>query len=194
MYHMKQDKRAIRSSNMIFDALDVLIDQKNYQDITVSELVDQAQVGRATFYRNFDNIEDVLRFKCDQVFDDLFNFFVQQHKQTNPSDGKFPFLKPILQYFYFDSRVIELLIQANKTYLLQSAFRKRLSSLISNPANISDIPAVYQEYLKEIYSSTATNILLHWIRTGKNESPEELAESIKAITSQINKHSGFVLV
>lgn len=193
MYHIKKDKRAIRSSNLIFDALDLLMAQKNFQDITVSELVDQAQVGRATFYRNFDNIEDVLRFKCDQTFDDLFNFFVE-YGRNNPSGDKFPFLKLILQYFDFDSRIIELLIQANKTFLLQNAFKKQLSPLISNPANIVDIPAVYQEYLKEIYSSTATNILLHWIKTGKKESPEELSKSLKAITSRINKHSGSVLL
>lgn len=193
MYHIKKDKRAIRSSNLIFDALDLLMAQKNFQDITVSELVDQAQVGRATFYRNFDNIEDVLRFKCDQTFDDLFNFFVE-YGRNNPSGDKFPFLKLILQYFDFDSRIIELLIQANKTFLLQNAFKKQLSPLISNPANIVDIPAIYQEYLKEIYSSTATNILLHWIKTGKKESPEELSKSLKAITSRINKHSGSVLL
>ena len=66
MYHIKNDQRAIRSSQMMYVGLARLMREKPFNAITVTDLVATAQVGRTTFYRNFDEIEDILRMRCDQ--------------------------------------------------------------------------------------------------------------------------------
>ncbi len=50
---------------MIADALFRLIKRKPFQQITVTEICDEAAIGRKTFYRNFDFKEDVVDFKLD---------------------------------------------------------------------------------------------------------------------------------
>lgn len=50
--------------------LDLLL-QKAYMDITVSDLVNKAQVARMSFYRNFNSLDDVI----DSIADDMIQNF-----------------------------------------------------------------------------------------------------------------------
>jgi AcrR family transcriptional regulator len=85
MYHIKNDQRAIRSTQMLYDGLARLIREKPFNTITVTDPVESAQVGRTTFYRNFDEIEDILRMSCDQTIDELITY-VMGYPQQNPNE------------------------------------------------------------------------------------------------------------
>ena len=53
----------------ITESLLRLLEQKEISDISISELCDDAGIGRASFYRNFDSKEDILRAHINQLFD-----------------------------------------------------------------------------------------------------------------------------
>ena len=65
MYFKQKNKTAIRSQHMIADALFSLMKRKPFQQITVTEICEEAAVGRKTFYRNFELREDVIEFQLD---------------------------------------------------------------------------------------------------------------------------------
>ena len=57
------NKQVQRTRSWIFDALMLLMDEKPYEEITVSDIAEKAGVARPTFYRNFnDKDEVVLRY------------------------------------------------------------------------------------------------------------------------------------
>ena len=68
MYHISNDKRAYQSSEMIYEALKHLMAKALFSDINVTDLVQEAKIGRSTFYRLFDAIEDVLHYKADEAY------------------------------------------------------------------------------------------------------------------------------
>ena len=128
MYHIKQDQRSLRSAETIYNALDQLIRRQSFESIKVSELVEEAQVGRATFYRNFDLIEDVLRWKCEQVVGKLL-MYVAEYRHAQPNTAVFPVLKPVLRFFYLHSGIVELLIAAERIDILQVTLQKKMEIL-----------------------------------------------------------------
>lgn len=65
MYFKSNNKTAIRSQHMISDALFSLMKRKPFQQITVTEICEEAAIGRKTFYRNFESREDVIDFQLD---------------------------------------------------------------------------------------------------------------------------------
>lgn len=69
MYHKQVNKTAVQSQYMITDALFRLMKSKPFQQITVTEICDEAAIGRKTFYRNFDVKEDVIDFRLDNLRD-----------------------------------------------------------------------------------------------------------------------------
>ncbi len=65
MYHEQKRKNV---KDIISEALIVLLKRKLYIDITVSELVNAAQVSRASFYRNYNSIDDVITHIVDDIY------------------------------------------------------------------------------------------------------------------------------
>ncbi len=56
----KKDRRTQRTRQLIQGALFSLIQEKGFETLSVQDIVDRANVGRMTFYRHFDNMEDLL--------------------------------------------------------------------------------------------------------------------------------------
>jgi AcrR family transcriptional regulator len=58
---MAIDRRSSRTRSALHRALISLILQKGYDAITIQEIIDEADVGRATFYAHYRSKEDLLR-------------------------------------------------------------------------------------------------------------------------------------
>ncbi len=184
MYHIKDDQRSIRSSKMLYNGLAKLMREMPYNSIKVKDLVEAAHVGRATFYRNFDVIEDILRLRCDQVFDGLMAYlieYVQKHGHKSPTT----LFKPLLRYFYLHSDIIELLMLAQRLDIVQSSFQRALEPFKIQAATLFGIGEDYLGYVQTIRIGVATNILVHWIETGKKQAPDELADNLSALIENL---------
>lgn len=55
------DRRAARTQKALHGALMSLIVRKGYEAITVQDIIDEADVGRSTFYSHYTGKEDLLR-------------------------------------------------------------------------------------------------------------------------------------
>jgi AcrR family transcriptional regulator len=55
-----EDRRVQRTQQLLREALFALIQEKGFEKLSVQDIIDRANVGRATFYAHFDNKEDLL--------------------------------------------------------------------------------------------------------------------------------------
>ena len=67
---MKQDKRTKRTKASLLKTLLKLLENKDYSEITITELTEKADVARQTFYRNYNS-------KDDNLFEVFINDFIQ---------------------------------------------------------------------------------------------------------------------
>lgn len=56
----REDRRVQRTQQLLRAALFSLIQEKGFETLSVQDIIDRANVGRATFYAHFDNKEDLL--------------------------------------------------------------------------------------------------------------------------------------
>jgi AcrR family transcriptional regulator len=63
----KEDRRVQRTQRLLREALVALIREKGFEALSVQEIIDRANVGRATFYAHFDNKEDLLASGFDEL-------------------------------------------------------------------------------------------------------------------------------
>jgi AcrR family transcriptional regulator len=169
---------------MLYDALERLMRSQPYNTITVTQLVQAANLGRTTFYRNFDEIEDILRLRCDQVFDELITYIVK-YQQEDHSRSRGAKLKPLLRYFYLNSDIINLLLQAKRLDILQDSFRERSHVLKVRAAQLTQMAEEHIAYVVEIRINVMIAILAHWVKTGKRQAPDDLADSLKAVLNNM---------
>lgn len=177
MYQKKKDKRSIQSSEWIYEALKELMKSKDYSKITITDIVNKANLGRTTFYRNFKSIDDVLKMKCDEKFNEFRHYCINYYKSNDIDDNSF--LKPFLNYWYENSEIIELLIKANEESIIKKCLTKEIQFFIdASSVNKNKIISSHLNYFIAMRVSNSLSILTEWINNDKNIPPDELANII----------------
>ncbi len=92
MKTQKTDRRSTRTQRLLGEALIALLLEKRYDDITVQDILDHANIGRSTFYEHYWDKEDLLTSEIERVID-----LLDQHIAT-PSQHPAVFL-PSLALF-----------------------------------------------------------------------------------------------
>ena len=64
----KPNRQVQRTKSWIFEAVMLLMDEKPYDKITVSDITEKAGIARQTFYRNYDDKDDVIFEYIAKVF------------------------------------------------------------------------------------------------------------------------------
>ena len=67
------DRRQKKTRENIFKAFIELLSKKHYNNITVGEIIERADVGRATFYSHFETKDFLLKELCEELFCHIFD-------------------------------------------------------------------------------------------------------------------------
>ncbi len=172
MYHIKRDKRALASVELICAGLLRLMARKPFEKITITDLQKESTVSRSTFYRNFDCLEDVLELLCDRGFQTIFVTYNAQ-----PPEARGRLSVAVFRYWCKNSGILEPLVAIHRTDILFSSLRRCAAQLDSLQFLAAD-PVQY-DYFVSMITSVMVGILVTWTEHGKAESEEKVLEIVK---------------
>ncbi len=105
-----QYRSAIRSRKYIKNAFSELLQKKDLDSITVTEVVRLSGLNRGTFYAHYNNITDVLEEIEKEVTDKILSLFSAY--KSNIIDNPTPFLREIADFLQKDFDFYKRLISA----------------------------------------------------------------------------------
>ena len=88
----KRDRRILRTRDKLGDALVALMHEKHFDEITVQDVLDRAEVGRSTFYAHY-------RDKQDLFLSDVEDFFEGASTALNRQNANPKRLLPVREFF-----------------------------------------------------------------------------------------------
>lgn len=144
-----------------------LLAKKPIEDISISELVETAGVGRASFYRNYERKEDILKAYLNSLFRE---WIIEQEKQDSSKLSEQ--IRTMISHFEKHRSFYQLLNKRGLTYLLKDV--------------IIDIYGPKPEYeMAQAYATAFVSYTLYgwidvWFQRGMIETADEIAEMFQA--------------
>ena len=163
----KNNRRRKQSQERIERAFVELLQSRGIKEITVSDIIELAELNRSTFYANYMDIFDLadkVRGRMEQDFTDLF----ADYDYFNDRSGALKMFTHIRdnQIFY-------------KTYFKLCYDEKHLISVYDPRRAEKEHIEGNLRYHIEFFRNGLNAIIRLWLADGCRESPEEMAEVLK---------------
>ena len=179
------DRRQQKTRQAVFQAFSRLIAQKNYNKITVQEIIDAANVGRTTFYTHFETKYDLLKDFCDEFFRHIIDAALDC-SNAHHIQGCYSYQLPpqsvflhLLQHLQVnDDHILELLACESNDLFLR-CFKNSLNDLvrIQFAAQIQQYSrSLPEDFLVNHISASFVEMVLWWLTHQRRETPEVLNE------------------
>ncbi len=175
------DRRQRKTREAIFCAFTQLLSRKDYEHITVAEIIDSADIGRATFYAHFETKDFLLKALCEELFCHIFDAVCEEntHRHIFACDAPDSVFLHLFQHLQKnDNHILELLASKNNTLFLRY-FKDNLMNLVERQMPLFE--SKKWEQLPESYrinhiASTFVETIRWWLEHGKKETPETITE------------------
>ncbi len=175
------DKRCRKTRKAIKTSLVKLMCEKDISDITITEIAEEADINRKTFYAHYRNLYDIL----DEVENDLIEklFHILDNADILKSMyNPYPLFKELTNEINKDFEFYKLLVQSkNYNSLLnkiQGIFKERFLEL-SNETIKMDRETL--SFVIDFISSGITSVYKEWFSSDRNVSLEQLTKSLSIL-------------
>ena len=172
------DRRQRKTREAIFGAFTQLLSEKDFNQITVGEIIEIADVGRATFYAHFETKDFLLKDYCEELFCHIFDTERGTgHRHIFHCDGSESVFLHLFQHLQKnDNNILALLSSRNNELFLQY-FRGNLKQMVESQLSLfvhRKDPMLPDSFWLEHIISVFTNTVKWWIENGIQESPETI--------------------
>ncbi|MBE5910416.1 TetR/AcrR family transcriptional regulator [Pseudobutyrivibrio sp.] len=178
----KEDGRVRYTKMRIRSALYELIQERSVEKITVTAICKRADINRATFYKHYLDVQDLIDKLQEETIQELSNK-LNMAIENNPED----FIIDILKYL--KANIDNQTIAGTLTMSTASSFTSKISSMIYQNFSTymnSKITCVSDEDKNIVFAYIAAGcagIIDYWIKGGYKESEEIIASKLTTITS-----------
>ncbi len=172
MIHFNDNKRANLSAQLIFDGLCKCLKNKSFNEVTITDVQKASTVARSTFYRLFDNLLDVLCWKCDLCFQKALEFDFTEFNEWELVRGYF-------EYWTKNSEILEVLVDNNMSDLIATYHLKNAEKLAKSYGTLPDMDEEDLRYFMAIRTGVTVGVLKAWVKGGKKQSAQQLSEILK---------------
>ena len=177
------DKRTIKTLDAIYDAFTTLINSKDYDDITIQDILDLSNVGRSTFYTHFKTKNDLLSKVSQDIFEHVFSHSLQEEKSHDFSKESIYDFKHLVTHILYhikdEKNLIKGIILSKGNNLFLNEFCNHLSKFANSYFN--NYPYAKNNFIplelkKRLLVDGFVTILKYWIDDDFKETPETLTE------------------
>jgi AcrR family transcriptional regulator len=185
----KTDRRVLRTRRLLRESLLALILKKGFDNVTIEEITEGADVGRTTFYLHYRDKEDLL-FECiNGAVDGLvtevsgiplsaWNFSIENSSETPTQND--PILK-IYQHVSEKSDLYRIILRGAGTGQTQNRVRDIIASAVSDFLEervrgqaMSFDPVIPLEVFANYFAGSLLGLISWWLEAETPYSPESM--------------------
>jgi AcrR family transcriptional regulator len=169
------DRRAARTRRALHGALMSLILRKGYEAVTVQDIIDEADVGRSTFYAHYAGKEDLLRSGFQTLRTELTE--AQRSVRANfdgSQDEPLGFSLAMFEHASAYTDIYRALVGGRGGVVAVNEIRRILSETVKKElSGIRDDEMVPQEVCIQFVVGAFLTVLTWWLERRPNLTPSQ---------------------
>lgn len=175
------DRRQQKTRKAIFRAFRTLLEKKRYDHITVQDIIDEADVGRSTFYAHFETKDLLLDAMCSEIFYHIFE------NDPCPYVGHDYDLESKLSHTLWHIREekndLMGILLSDSSELFMVYFKEHVKSMFEMHIDYfkADVP---KDFLLNHLTGSFAETVMWWMREGMKTSPENTAKYFMKMTEK----------
>lgn len=162
-----------KTKNLISLALYSLMLRHPYDEISVKDICEKAGVSRMSFYRYFSKKDDIFLDFCDERFEE---FYTEINKSNVVTINEFSL--GVFRYIKRYGRQINVLIMANKEFMLLNQLNSYAKYIISNMKTDYFMEQKNNPIFAYFMAGGLFNVTMFWVKNGFKASPEEMNDML----------------
>lgn len=179
---VSKDRRVARTRMRLHEALIALIQEKGYEAVTVQEILDRADVGRATFYAHYAGKQELLL----GGFEHLRVLLAEHQRKALAAEGELGeralgFSRAMFEHAYAYRKVYRALVGRRSGSVVTAQLQSLLADVVSADLKAllprGKIPTVPLDAVAHTVAGALLAVLIWWLDRRTGLSAEE-AEGI----------------
>jgi AcrR family transcriptional regulator len=174
-----KDRRVQRTHQLLRESLFTLIQEKGFEKLSVQDIIDRANIGRATFYAHFDNKEDLLLSGFDTLRTSLRT---RQRsalaRKSSADDGLFAYSHELLSHVYEHRHLFQAMAGKSSGAAVQNALHRLSISLVREDLRAMQdritSPRPSSEAVVEFIAAGLFGLVMWWLNGKTRLSVEEV--------------------
>lgn len=170
------DRRQRKTRSAIFQAFTRLLEKKTYPSLTVQEIIDEADIGRSTFYAHFETKDELLKAMCREIFDHVFSHEIisEEHHDFSDRDSFQDHITHILCHLYEKQQSIKGIFSGECGEIFMRYLKEYMYQVFDRRLNVDGV--VPREYRLDHAVSSFAETVRWWLKEHSEYSPEEIGE------------------
>ena len=192
----KRDRRVQRTIQSLRAALLELIKEKDYDDISIEEITERANVGRTTFYLHYKDKEDLLMeeisaimYERDQALSEIpFSVWVPVSEEDLKKNIALQPLLLVFEHIHNNSELYYLLLKSTNSSKIVERIRKvstdAIVQFVEAKMQTDPIPLLSEvpiEFFAAFFSGALISVVSWWIKEDMRHSPEEMTNMFRSL-------------
>ncbi|MCR5421391.1 MAG: TetR/AcrR family transcriptional regulator, partial [Lachnospiraceae bacterium] len=172
------DRRQQKTRTAIYKALTELLKKKRFEDITVRQIIDEANIGRSTFYSYFETKDQLLLEMCNELFAHVLSDSLlpeKSHDFSTDHEDSGALMEHILWHIKDHEANIRSIMNGESEKIFTKYFSAYLENTFGDRITNLNID-VSDEFKKQFFIGSFTNTVKWWISTGLKQKPKDIID------------------
>lgn len=188
---LKEDVRTIRTKRDLANALEELLQEKNFDEIAIKDITDAALISKNTFYNNFNDKVELLNMVFERYREELMEKvkpILDSYKHGIRHRLFRGLVEVIVHFFYCCSLPIQKMVQNDESKSIYWAMTLFIQSTIREAFNEREemVNSKLENNISSLfYSGAVTSLIYFGFRDGMDVKEEEIVKNIIRLTKPV---------
>lgn len=171
------DKRQVKTRLRIYDGFKHLLTEKNYEDISVNEILDISNVSRSAFYAHFEGKDDLLSKLSDLIFEEVFSY--QNATENNAQTYDYSYIIwGIFSNFNKQKELVSAVFRSTGSSIFTTSLRRKIWPLFESAIRHREfyVEGVPERLQAHQLTQCLISLLEHYVSKQNAYSPEQMRD------------------